>query len=143
MSMKHRNPKTLVGLIVLGVLVILGGVLVSQMIPTVQEVRREMSLTPTPIPEEPGSVNAVTADPAQPTTEPVLRTGSRGQAVTELQSRLQTLGYYDGEIDGQYGAGTRDAVIAFQKRNGLEADGMVGQETRQTLFSAQAKPNGE
>jgi len=138
---KNRNPKTVIGLIAVGVLVILGGVLVSQMIPTVREVQREMSLTPTPIPEMPASVNAVTADPNQPTAEPVLRMGARGQEVTDLQSRLYTLGYYTGEIDGQFGAGTRDAVIAFQKRNGLEADGAVGQETRSVLFSAAAKPN--
>ena len=139
--MKNKNPKTLAGLIALGVLVILAGVLASRMIPTIGEVRREMSLTPTPLPVMPESVNAVTADPSQPTAEPVLRTGSQGQAVTDLQSRLATLGYYAGEIDGQFGAGTRDAVIAFQRRNGLEADGVAGQETRGVLFSANAKPN--
>ena len=58
----------------------------------------------------------------------------------DLQSRLYTLGYYTAEIDGQYGAATREAVRAFQRRNGLAVDGIVGAETRAVLFSAEAKP---
>ena len=135
-----KNPKTIAGLAGLAVILALGGVLAGQMIPTIRETRREMSLTPTPIPPEPDSVLQVTRDPAAPTPEPVLRTGSRGEEVTSLQSRLKNLGYYDGEIDGQFGAGTRDAVSAFQRQNGLDTDGIVGAETREKLFSAEAKP---
>ena len=134
------NPKTVAGLIALGVLLLALGILVGQMIPTIGEVRREMSLTPTPVPEGPDSVLAVTPDPSLPTPEPVLRAGMTGQEVKDAQSRLYTLGYYQGEIDGQFGAGTRDAVTAFQRRNGLDADGIVGEETRKVLFSADAKP---
>ena len=83
---------------------------------------------------------AVTPDPSLPTAEPVLRTGMTGQSVKDLQSRLYTLGYYSGEIDGQFGAGTQAAVIDFQRANGLDADGMVGAETKAILFSADAKP---
>jgi len=136
-----KNPKTRVGIAVLVLLLALGGVLASQMVPTVRETRREMSLTPTPLPPTPVSVMAVTPDPAAPTKQPVLRMNSRGQAVTDLQSRLKTLGYYAGEIDGQFGNGTRDAVLRFQQVNGLQADGQVGDETRDTLFSPSAKPN--
>ena len=96
--------------------------------------------TPTPLPEVPDNVMAVTLDPSAPTPEPVLRNGSRGQEVKDLQSRLYTLGYYSGEIDGQFGAGTQAAVIDFQRANGLDADGMVGAETKAILFSADAKP---
>ena len=135
-----RNPKTIAGLAVLGVLLIALGILIGQMIPTIGEVRREMSLTPTPEPAWPGSVLAETPDPALPTAEPVLRTGMTGQNVKDVQSRLYTLGYYQAEIDGQYGAATKEAVIAFQRRNGLDADGIVGAETRAVLFSAGAKP---
>ena len=138
-----RNPKTVAGIIGIAVLVIGLGVLLSFLIPTWQEVRREMSLTPTPVPPMPESVMAVTPDPSLPTTAPVLRTGSRGDDVTNLQSRLYTLGYYSAEIDGQFGPGTRDAVMAFQKANGLEADGIVGEETRELLFSPYAKPRTE
>ena len=135
-----RNPKTKAGLAALAVLLILGGVLASRMVPTIQETRREMSLTPTPLPEMPDSVQQVTRDPSAPTPEPILRSGSKGPQVTNLQSRLQTLGYYPGEIDGEFGAMTRDAVMAFQRQNGLEADGLVGSETKDLLFSANAKP---
>ncbi len=136
-----KNPKTLAGIAVLAVLAVLGGLLAARLIPVVREVRREMSLTPTPLPPAPASVNLVTRDPSAPTPEPALRTGSKGQAVTDLQSRLKTLGYYSGEIDGRFGSGTKDAVIAFQKRNGLDADGIAGTETRSLLFSAEARPN--
>ncbi len=135
-----KNPKTIAGLAGLAVLVTGIIVLAVLLIPKAQQVQLEMSLTPTPLPPVPASVMAVTADPAAPTAEPVLRTGSRGQEVKDLQSRLQALGYYSGEIDGQYGPGTKEAVTAFQKQNGLDADGMVGQETKSILFSVQAKP---
>lgn len=134
------NPKTIAGVAVLVVLAIGLGVLLSQLIPTIGEVRREMSLTPTPIPDSPDSVMAVTLDPAAATPEPVLRTGSRGDEVVSLQTRLLQLGYYADEIDGQFGGKTKTAVIDFQKANGLDADGMVGAETKALLYSAEAKP---
>ena len=134
------NPKTIAGVIVLVVLAVALGFLLSRMIPTIGEVQREMSLTPTPLPEVPENVMAVTPDPAAPTPEPILRTGSRGQEVKDLQSRLQALGYYSDEIDGQFGAMTKEAVIDFQKANGLDADGMVGTETKNVLYSVDAKP---
>ena len=69
-----------------------------------------------------------------------MRTGSKGQEVKDLQTRLSALGYYSGKIDGEFGPGTKEAVTAFQKANGLEADGIVGEETRELLFSVNAKP---
>lgn len=135
-----RNPKTVIGLSVLAVLLVALGFLIGQMVPTIGEVRWEKSLTPTPLPEVPGSVMAVTPDPSLPTAEPVLRSGMTGEAVKNLQSRLYTLGYYTGEIDGQFGAVTKDAVLTFQRLNGLDADGIVGGETRSLLFSSEAKP---
>lgn len=135
-----RNPKTKIGLAVLGVLLVALGFLIGQMVPTIGRVRWEMSLTPTPVPDAPDSVMAVTPDPSLPTAEPVLRNGMTGEAVKNLQSRLYTLGYYTAEIDGQYGAVTKDAVLTFQRINGLDADGIVGAETRNVLFSSEAKP---
>ena len=73
----------------------------------------------------------------------LLRSGMSGETVLNLQSRLYTLGYYRGEMDGQFGPGTRDAVLSFQRLNGLDADGIVGAETREVLYSAQAKPYRE
>lgn len=135
-----KNPKTIAGLAVLAVLVIALGIVIARLVPTIGETRLEMSLTPTPEPEWPLSVMMITPDPNEPTAEPVLRKGSKGQAVKDLQSRLYNLGYYKGEIDGKYGDGTRDAVRLFQTNNGLGTDGIVGAETREILFSAEAKP---
>ena len=87
------NPKTIAGVIVLVILAIALGFLLSRLFSTIGEVRREMSLTPTPLPDIPDSVMAVTPDPSAPTPEPVLRTGSRGEDVKTLQSRLHDLGY--------------------------------------------------
>lgn len=50
-----------------------------------------------------------------------------------VQQKLKELGYYSGSVDGVYGQGTRNAVVAFQKANGLTADGVVGQNTARAL----------
>ena len=67
-----------------------------------------------------------------------LQTGSKGTDVISLQERLSELGYQPGHADGIFGAGTRTALIAFQVRNGLEADGIAGPETLKCLFSPEA-----
>ena len=135
-----RNPKTVAGLIGLGVMLLVLGFLIGRIVPAADRVMWERSLTPSPEPPWPDSVMAVTPDPALPTPEPVVRSGMTGQAVKDIQSRLYTLGYYTAAIDGQYGPGTKEAVTAFQRLNGLDTDGIVGAETRQVLFSAGAKP---
>ncbi len=63
----------------------------------------------------------------------VLRQGSKGSEVKEVQRRLKQWGYYSGAVDGVFGAGTKQAVIAFQKKNGLTADGVVGRSTYKAL----------
>lgn len=63
----------------------------------------------------------------------VLRQGSRGSEVKEMQRRLKQWGYYKGSVDGIFGSGTRSAVISFQKKNGLTADGVVGKATYKAL----------
>ena len=135
-----KNPKVIAGVAALAVLVILGAVLLTQMIPTIGKVQLELSLTPTPLPQMPDSVWAEVVNPAEPTPEPPLSSGSRGEKVEELQKRLQALGYYDGEIDGQFGPGTKGAVVDFQKNNGLDTDGLAGAETLNLLYSQDAKP---
>lgn len=136
----NKNPKMIAGIAGLAVMLILAVVLATYMIPTIGEVRREMSLTPTPLPPVPGSVRAA-GYVEQDTPEPALGTGSRGDKVTRLQERLKTLGYYDGEIDGQFGQGTQEAVIAFQMKNGLDADGYAGEKTQALLYSDEAVRN--
>ena len=67
-----------------------------------------------------------------------LSSGSQGPAVIKLQEDLAQLGYYSNSIDGSFGAKTRTAVIAFQKAQGLKADGVVGSITRDKLNQALA-----
>lgn len=62
-----------------------------------------------------------------------VKQGSRGETVKKIQQKLKRWGYYNGAVDGIFGAQTRKAVILFQKRNGLVADGIVGNRTFQAL----------
>ena len=135
---KHNIKKTL-GLILLFILFIMGVVLGVRVAGLVDLTMEEMRTTPTPVPVS-GNIMQVTLDPNAPTPAPVLRTGSLGEGVKELQARLQALGFYLGGIDGQFGSGTKEAVILFQRQHGLSADGIVGEETRALLFSPQAQP---
>ena len=65
----------------------------------------------------------------------ILRLGARGSEVTKLQRRLQRLGFLnEGDVDGNFGAATEAAVIALQKRYGLDADGVVGGGTWEILM---------
>ena len=55
--------------------------------------------------------------------------GSRGERVTQVQRKLKQWGYYRGTVDGLFGQDTYEAVVRFQKKNGLKADGVVGDAT--------------
>lgn len=70
---------------------------------------------------------------SQTTVAAILRQGAKGSEVKEVQRRLKQWGYYTGSVDGVFGAGTRNAVIKFQKKNGLKADGVVGAATYKAL----------
>ena len=59
--------------------------------------------------------------------------GSRGSEVTQIQQRLQELGYDPGTADGIFGTRTQQAVLAFQRDYGLSADGIVGEKTLAAL----------
>jgi len=52
-----------------------------------------------------------------------------------IQKALKKAGYYNGAIDGKVGPGTRDAIAAFQKDNGLSTDGVCGRGTWAKLKS--------
>lgn len=62
-----------------------------------------------------------------------LRQGDSGEEVKAVQKKLRQWGYYEGEVDGIFGSGTRKAVIKFQQKNGLTADGIVGEKTAEAL----------
>ncbi len=55
--------------------------------------------------------------------------GSSGAVVTQIQTKLESWGYYTGTVDGIYGSGTERAVRAFQQKNGLTVDGKAGDQT--------------
>lgn len=63
----------------------------------------------------------------------VLKQGASGGEVKEVQRRLKEWGYYTGAIDGVYGKQTVEAVKAFQRKNGLTADGIAGKSTYEAL----------
>ena len=129
--------KRTIGLIALFVMLSVIGVLGVRMIGLIDRTLEELKTTPTPVPAF-GSVMQVTPDPNAPTPQPVLRVGSQGEEVWQVQERLSQLGYYKGAIDGQYGEGTQAAVKLFQQQHGLGADGVFGQQTREMLWSDQA-----
>ena len=79
------------------------------------------------------TVATAQAEDAEAVEAAVLKQGASGGEVREVQRRLKLWGYYNGSVDGVFGAGTRSAVIAFQKKNGLKADGVVGKSTYKAL----------
>jgi len=64
---------------------------------------------------------------------PVLKQGSSGPEVTTLQTKLKQLGFDPKGVDGNFGPGTKTALIAFQQSKGLTADGMAGPATMAAL----------
>lgn len=81
---------------------------------------------------------------------PILRKGSRGEAVKALQELLNAwyeeyqrpLDYMPLKVDGVFGNATKSAVEAFQYASGLEVDGIAGEQTQMMLAAYNAKPTG-
>ena len=57
---------------------------------------------------------------------------SRG-AVRNVQSRLRALGFYRGQVDGAWGAGTQTAIERFQQGRGLQPTGQINPATAQAM----------
>jgi N-acetylmuramoyl-L-alanine amidase len=66
----------------------------------------------------------------------IIQQGAVGDDVIELQSRLQYLGFYNGQIDGVFGWGTYWALRNFQYEFGLPIDGLAGTDTKAKLVKA-------
>jgi predicted chitinase len=64
-----------------------------------------------------------------------LRQGSKGPGVQAIQQRLSDLGN-SLSVDGNFGPGTASAVVAFQQKNNLGSDGVVGPNTWAALFAS-------
>ncbi len=92
---------------------------------------------PSPEPTTP----AEDPDPSDPSSYPVptrtLRQGCTGSDVCWLQAALTRLGY-PLDIDGVYGTLTYNAVVSFQRDNGLSVDGICGPITRQAIINGLA-----
>ena len=97
---------------------------------------------PTTTTTVPTTTTTTTTRPSTTSTTPTtvvsdsLRRGDTGAAVTDLQRRLRSLGYWLGSMDGSYGYTTEQAVTAFQKVEGLSPDGVTGTTTRAALAAA-------
>ena len=65
--------------------------------------------------------------------ETLSKYGSRGNEVTQIQTKLKRWGYYNGNIDGIYGTQTVNAVKYFQRKNGLTQDGIAGPATLRAM----------
>ncbi|UTR16221.1 peptidoglycan-binding protein [Salipaludibacillus sp. LMS25] len=71
----------------------------------------------------------------------VLRQGSRGAAVRELQSQLKDHGYFTSNVDGVYGPLTAGAVRRFQQDKNISADGIFGPQTYSKLSGSSSSTN--
>ncbi|NJR61606.1 MAG: peptidoglycan-binding protein [Cyanobacteria bacterium CRU_2_1] len=90
-----------------------------------------------------GSVAAATVLTNAPEASAVVRRGDICPAVGQVQSALQSSGFYGGgSVDDIFGGGTEDAVVAFQRARGLSQDGIVGPQTADALGLGDAEnPN--
>jgi general secretion pathway protein A len=68
------------------------------------------------------------------TLPPLLGPGTSGPSVRWLQQALATLGFFEGESNGDFGAHTQEAVRAFQTEESLPVDGWVGPLTMIRLY---------
>lgn len=74
--------------------------------------------------------------------ERILKLGSRGQDVQQLQTKLKGLGFFKyGTVTTYFGSITKNAVIGFQKKHGLIVDGIVGPQTIGKLKQVSGNPS--
>ncbi|ELS50714.1 peptidoglycan-binding domain-containing protein [Streptomyces viridochromogenes] len=103
------------------------------------------SATPTEAPSGPAGTGSASAAPGPSASEeqpPVLRFGDQGPEVTELQLRLRQLGFYGGDIDGEYDREVENSVRGYQFARLILGDepGVYGSATRASLESETAQP---
>lgn len=94
--------------------------------------------TAAPVPTIPDRTETV-----GPSVAPLAAVGtSDGEATRAVQQRLLDLGFWHAGVDGEFGHTTRQAVMAFQKYLGLEADGKVDEVTAAFLTNVDARARG-
>ena len=79
---------------------------------------------------------------AAPGAMALVRRGDTGDEVSQLQNELDQAGYSVGVIDGIFGAGTENALISFQTKYGLVADGIAGPATFAKLEEVNSPSDG-
>jgi peptidoglycan hydrolase-like protein with peptidoglycan-binding domain len=94
------------------------------------------TLAPTTTTTLPPTTTTAVAPTTTTAPDGSLRSGATGPEVDKLQARLVELGYWLGKPGGGYGALTRQAVMAFQKAEGLSRDGTAGPTTLAKLATA-------
>ncbi len=85
------------------------------------------------------SANAAKSNNAVSSLSMNLEYGDENDAVRAMQKRLKELGFYKNNTDGHFGDATKAAVIAFQKVNGLTADGKAPTATLSRIYSFDCK----
>ena len=104
---------------------------------TMDDVRRDvaklMGMSVSTITPAPDNSKPATSTSTSTSSTPSLRKGATGEAVKELQTSLNKLGYSCGAVDGSFGDMTLAAVLAFQKKYGLVQDGYVGPATWEAI----------
>ena len=94
---------------------------------------KKVKATPTPTP-------VVTLSPEEDAGGyQILQKGASGADVVSLQEALIELGFLTGKADGEFGAGTEKAVIAFQQKNEYPATGIMDANIQAFLYSGQPK----
>ncbi|WP_283609800.1 spore cortex-lytic enzyme [Faecalispora anaeroviscerum] len=86
---------------------------------------------------------AVTRLRSAASVETLSRVGSRGDEVKQIQTKLKSWGYYSGSADGIFGEQTKQAVIKFQKKNNLTADGIAGPQTLKAMGISSSSSSGD
>ena len=77
-----------------------------------------------------GIASIYTNQPQQVESQDALsKIGSRGDEVRQIQSKLKSLGFFNGTVDGIYGVKTQSAVKRYQQSVGINADGVAGPKT--------------
>lgn len=122
-------------------------------IPSTQPLASEPPVPVEPAPVEPVPVEPVPVEPVPVETLPVPEVSvlerplvavgeSNGIETARIQLRLIEIGFWVSHFDGKYGHTTRQGVMAFQKYAGLEATGVMDEQTALALTIVNARPLG-
>ena len=79
----------------------------------------------------------------KPAPPPIAAPGDSGPVVRELQARLRQIGWYFGDVTGEYGATTTEAVRGFQEKRGVKVTGSVDRRTLSLLEGMTTEPTSD